>query len=158
MGRGGGNFLIRGNEQQYAAKVREDKTAAAGPAGRDDHKVRDDLRKRVGDPDQGTTRQEVSDAMAAGHLTVKSAHDLAWRVGQTEAAWQAMQRPFQQQFLNFKHIMLNSMTSVVKYLDPQQQIEKFNQVEADAQRVVRNAYDSRDKQLMRDVLHPKSSY
>lgn len=157
MSRADANFLIRWNEQQYNAQVREDKIAAAGPPARDDAKVVSDLRKRVGDPDQPTTRQEVSDAMAAGHLTVKSAHDLAWRVGQTESAWQAMQRPFQQQFLNFKHVMMNSPTSLVKYLDPQQQIEKFNAVEADAQRIIRNAYDSRDKQLMRDVLDPKSS-
>ncbi len=157
MSRADANFLIRWNEQQYAAQVREDKIAAAGPPARDDAKVVSDLRKRVGDPDQPTTRQEVSDAMAAGHLTVKSAHDLAWRVGQTEAAWQAMQRPLQQQFLNFKHVMMNSPTSLVKHLEPQQQIEKFNEIEADAQRIVRDAYASRDKQLMRDVLDPKSS-
>jgi hypothetical protein len=157
LSRADGNFLIRWNEQQYNAQVRQDKIAAAGPPLRSDPKVLDDLRKRVGDPDQPTTRQEVSDIMAAGKLTTKDAHDLAWRVGQTDAAWQAMQRPFQAQFLNFKHVMMNSLTSLVKYMEPEQQIEKFNQVEADAQRIVKAAYDSRDKQLMRDVLDPKSS-
>lgn len=152
-----GTELIRWNEQQYAAQLRADKAEAEGAPLRNNEKVLADLRKRVGDPDQPTTRQEVGDALAAGMLTTKAAHDLAWRVGQEDAGWLAMQRPFKQQFENLKHIAMTSVTSMVKYLPPEEQLARLNQAEADAQRVVKAAFDSRDKQLMRDVLDPKSS-
>lgn len=155
--RADGTSLIRWNQQQYEAQVREDKISAEGPPARNDEKVLADLRQRVGDPDKPTTRQEVGDAMAAGKLTTKDAHDLAWRVGQDEASWQAIQRPFKQQFANVKSLAMNSVTSMVKYLPPDEQLARLNQVEADAQRIVREAYASRDRQLMRDVLDPKSS-
>jgi hypothetical protein len=154
--RADGNALIRWNEQQYAAQVREDKAAAEGPALRNDERVLADLRERVGEVNNPTTRQEIGDALGAGLLTTKAAHDLAWRVAQSDAAWQAVQRPFKQQFDNIKHVAMTSPTSMLKYLDPQEQITRFNQIEEDAQRVVREAYASRDKELLRQVLDPKS--
>lgn len=152
--RADGTALIRWNQQQYETQLREDKLAALGPPAKDDQQVLAELRERVGSTTNPTTRQEIVDAQAADKLTVKSAHDLAWRVGQADAAWQATQRPFQAQFNNFKHVMLNSLTSLVKYMEPQQQIQKFNEVEADAQRILRDAYTRRED--MRPYLDPAS--
>lgn len=151
------NFLIRWNHTQYEAQVAEDKRAADGAPVISNAKVLADLRKRVGDPDQGTTRQEVVDAQAAGNLSIKDAHDTMWRVGQQDAAWQTMQRPMKAQFAKIQSLALTSLTSTLKYLPADEQLARLNQVEADAQRIVREAYASRDPVLMREVLDPKSS-
>lgn len=150
------NFLILWNETQYKAQVAKDKADAEGAPVVSNAKVLADLRKRVGDPDQGTTRQEVLDAQAAGQLSIKDAHDTMWRVGQQDAAFQAMQRPFKAQFAKIQSLAFNSMTSTLKYLPAEEQSARLNQVEADAQRIVRNAYASRDPNLMREVLDPQS--
>lgn len=154
MSRADANFLIRWNENQYSAQVREDKIAAEGPPARNNEAVLADLRKRVGDPDKPTTRQEVGDALAGGQLTSKAAHDLAWRVGQSDAGWQAIQRPFKQQYENVRHIFTNAPQSIGLYMDPQEASRRLNEVEADAQKILRDAYAR--KEDMRPYLDPNS--
>lgn len=152
--RSDGTALIRWNQQQYEAQVREDKMAAEGPPARNNETVLADLRKRVGDPDNPTTRQEVGDALAGSQLTSKAAHDLAWRVGQSDAGWQAIQRPFKQQYDNVRHIFTQAPQSIGLYMDPQEASRRLNEVEADAQKILRDAYAR--KEDMRPYLDPNS--
>lgn len=146
--------LIRWNQQQYHAQVREDKAAAAGAAVKDDAAVLADAQKRVGDLDNPLTRNEIGDLLGAEKITTKTAHDLAWRVGQSDAAWNAVQRPFKQHFDQVKNMALNSIQSSVKFLPPSEQLERINAVEGDAQRILRSAYAR--KEDMRPYLDPNS--
>lgn len=146
--------LIRWNHTQYEAQLREDKQKAEGAPTISDGKVLSDLRDRVGSAVNPTTRQEIVDATAAGLLTVKDSHDMMWRVGQSDAAWQAIQRPFQQQFRQAARLAISSQTSILKYLSPQEQSDRLNQVEADAQQILRDAYARRED--MRPYLDQNS--
>lgn len=154
MSRADANFLIRWNEYQYNQQLREDKAAAEGPPARNNEAVLADLRKRVGDPDNPTTRQELSDALAGGQLTSKAAHDLAWRVGQSDAGWQAIQRSFKPQWENAKHIFTNAPQSIGLYMDPEKALAVLNEAEGDAQKILRDAYARKDD--MRPYLDPNS--
>jgi hypothetical protein len=148
--------LIRWNETQYQAQLREDKQTADGLPSISNQKILSDMRDRVGSTTDPTTRQEVVDATSAGMLTSKDAHDMMWRVGQSDKAWQAVQRPFTDQFRDFKHTMLTSMTSTLKYLPPEAQMQKLNDIESDAQRLLRDAYQKRDTPLIRQMLDKNS--
>lgn len=146
--------LILWNETQYKRQQQEDKANAVGVKPKDDPQALADARKRVGDPDNPLTRQELTDLMGAEKLTSKTAHDLSWRIGQADAGWNAVQRPFKQMFAKVERDAMTSLYSVVKHMEPQQARERINDVETEAQRILRDAYAR--KEDMRPYLDPKS--
>lgn len=147
------NSLIRWNQTQYEAQRREDKASAEGNAVRDDPKVLDDARARVGAVDNALDRQEISDLLGAEKITSKTAHDLAWRVGQQDAAWQGVQRQFKPQFANIKETILRD--PVAKFDETTG--TRINQLEQDAQHKLRDLYNAHDKAGLQAALDPKST-
>lgn len=151
------NALIRWNQSQFTAQRREDKELAAGRMVKDDPVVRDDLRDRVKDVNNPTTRQEIQDALDAEKLTPKTAHDYTWRVGQREADWNAIQRQFKPQFDNIKHALTASMEGKMENMtDGEAFGQRLNQMEQDAQHKLRTLYDAKDKAGLQAALTPGS--
>lgn len=144
---------IRWNQTQYTAQVREDKASAAGSAVKDDPKILSDLRARVGSVDHPTTRQEVVDALSGELLTRKGAADLMWRVGKDDAAWDAVQRPFQHQFAVVKHALTISTEGQI---NPEKTAQRINQLEFDSQLQLRALYNAKDSAAIKSALDPTS--
>ena len=149
-----GIATIRWNEQQYKAQVAEDKAAAAGAAIKDDPKILADLKARVGDAENPLTRTEIQDVLGSEKITSKTAHDLAWRVSQADAEWNAVQRPFQHQFAVVKEAISRTPEALV---DPVGAGRRINDMEQDAQLKLRALFNAHDTNGLQDALNPKSS-
>jgi hypothetical protein len=144
--------LIHWNQTQYTAQIAEDKQAAAGNATKDDSNLLLEYKNRIGDVDNPLTRQEVIDAVGAERMTVKTGHDMMWRIGQTDAQWNGVQRQFNAQFATIKHAALTSPQGMI---DPLGTAQRLNQVELDAQYKLRQAISSH--QPTADMFNPKST-
>ncbi len=110
-----------------------------------------DMRQRVNSVDNPLSRQEVMDALSGEQITRKSATDLMWRVGQEDAAWKSVTRPFDHQFATVKHAILSSLIGQTK---PEATAQRVNDMEADAMRKLRKLYDAKDTEGLKAALDP----
>jgi hypothetical protein len=127
---------LRFFQAEYHRQVQEDKANAAGPPVRDDQAAVLAAKARIGAADNPLTKEQIVDGLDAGHFTVKTAHDLVWRVSQAGADQEGFNKAYNNAFGAIRH----AFTSDPMYIGrPEVAADALNRIDFAAQKTIRAA-------------------